>query len=229
MTTFRRYAIYYVPANDGLAEFADRWLGWSARKGAFVDPLEVAGLSLPLAEITEAPRKYGFHATLKPPFRLADTSTEDRLIADCARLATSHFRVEVGQLALTRLGRFLALTVSDEGNALQDLAAALVTGLDLHRRPMSEEERERRASPMHSARQIELLNTWGYPFVLDQFRFHMTLTGKLRKADLVTTEAVLRKAIEPLINLPTEIDSFCLCVEDAQGFFNVLKRFDLAG
>ena len=72
--SFTRYAIYYLPPAGALADFGARWLGWDVRRGAAAVQLDLPGLR----DATEAPRKYGFHGTLKPPFRLAEG--QERLI-----------------------------------------------------------------------------------------------------------------------------------------------------
>ena len=48
-----------------------------------------------------------------------------------------------------------------------------------YRAPLSAADRERRIKAKLSPRQIELMDQWGYPYVLDEYRFHMTLTGAL--------------------------------------------------
>ena len=76
MEEFKRYAVYYAPEPGAFANFCARWLGWDAITGAEVAHAEVAGLPCPVSELTETPRKYGFHGTLKPPFHLSDTPEE---------------------------------------------------------------------------------------------------------------------------------------------------------
>ena len=72
MDDWRRQAIYFAPpAGSPLARFGAAWLGWDPEAGAEVEGLPVAGLPLPREALVAAPRRYGFHATLKPPFRLA--------------------------------------------------------------------------------------------------------------------------------------------------------------
>src|SRR5262249_54746601 len=52
-----------------------------------------------------------------------------------------------------------------------------VTAFDNFRSPVTPEERRRRLGAGLTNRQIENLDRWGYPYVLEDFRFHMTLTG----------------------------------------------------
>ena len=82
---FRRYAIYFAPRpRRALARFGAAWLGWDAEAGADRDGPELAGLPRPRAEIVATPRRYGFHATLKAPFRLARGATSRASTRRCA-------------------------------------------------------------------------------------------------------------------------------------------------
>jgi uncharacterized protein DUF1045 len=50
---------------------------------------------------------------------------------------------------------------------------------DRFRRPLTSHEREQRLGAGLSERQIENLDRWGYPYVFEHFRFHLTLTGPI--------------------------------------------------
>ena len=78
-----RYAIYYAPAaSDPLWAFGSSVLGYDAARGARVAfPDHQALRAAPLEAWTAEPRKYGFHATLKPPFALAAGVDEAALVA----------------------------------------------------------------------------------------------------------------------------------------------------
>ena len=138
-------------------------------------------------------------------------------------------RVTLQALEVARLGRFLALVPTGDVAALNALAAAAVTGLDSYRAPLNAEELARRRQARLSPRQEELLAQWGYPYVMDQFRFHMTLTSKLPKAEAIALEEVLRAHIAPLLPTPFQIDSLSLVGEDAEGRFHEVTRCRLAG
>ncbi|MGR3760361.1 DUF1045 domain-containing protein [Roseobacteraceae bacterium NS-SX3] len=226
--TFRRYAIYYVPpAEEAWADFGTRWLGWDAERGAPAQHPSVPGLDV--AALTRTPRKYGLHATLKPPMRLAPGQTEDALHEACAALAARQPPLALDGLQLARLGRFLALRPAGDETALNALAAACVTELDAFRAPASAAELERRRaaglSPVHEAN----LLAWGYPYVLDAFRFHITLTGKLSKAELLAVEAALAEHLLPLLPGPLVIRDLALAGEDADGMFHLIHRYALSG
>lgn len=219
-----RFAVYYIAPEGELARFGAQWLGWDVIAGAAADPLPIAGRD----DVTMTPRKYGFHGTLKPPFRLTEGTDLDGLQAAVAGLAARLPAARCDGLGLTRLGRFLALTPLGETEALSQLAASCVTELDTFRAPASPEELAKRRGAGLSPAQEANLVAWGYPYVRDQFRFHLTLTGRLSKADLPHWEGVLQAALPPL-PAPFVIDSLGLVGERPDGRFELIHRYALTG
>lgn len=227
---FKRYAIYYAPPADAdWARFATGWLGWDMEAGAEVPHPEVAELPLPVSEITATPRKYGLHATIKPPFRLAEGTTRAELEAACAALCATLAPLRMDGLALARLGRFLALRPVGDTAALNALAARTVEALDSFRAPAPEAELERRRAAGLSPAQEENLTCWGYPYVMDEFRFHITLSGKLGKPALGAVEAALDRTLTPLLPAPFGIPDLALMGEDEAGRFHLIHRYTLSG
>jgi putative phosphonate metabolism protein len=226
MTRFQRYAIYVMP--DGpLADFGAAWLGWDALAGRAVDHPSMDALPRPLAEITATPRKYGLHATIKPPFRLADGTTLATLMADLAALCDRLDPVTLDGLTLARLGGFLALVPEGDTTALNTLAAEVVTTLDRHRAPLTEADLARRRKATLTPAQEAHLIRWGYPYVLDQFRFHITLTGNLPRAEAEAVAKLLETRLPPLLPRPFPVQSLCLMGEDTAGLFHLIHRYTL--
>ncbi len=227
--SYKRYAVYYTPQPGPLAEFGAAWLGWDVETGAEVAHPNVPYLPLPVAEITATPRKYGFHATLKPPFRLAMGFTEADLVEAVDILGSRTFHPVMGlTLELTPLGRFLALTARGNTAQLGGLAAMCVETLDIFRAPPSEAElAKRRASGLSPEQELNLL-TWGYPYVMGQFRFHMTLSGKLPKSALSQTRAALDPVLQPMLSQPFELDTISLVGEDDEGRIHLMHRHILS-
>lgn len=226
---YRRYGVYYAPSPGRLAEFGASWLGWDLESGEPVTHPDVPGLPMPLDEITATPRKYGFHATLKPPFRLAHGCSEAELVEAVAILGsrTLHPVMDLS-LEVTQLGRFFALTATGNTAQLSGLAAMCVETLDDFRAPPSEAEiAKRRTSGLSIEQELNLLN-WGYPYVMDQFRFHMTLTGKVPKAALPATRMAIETALEGILPDPFAVDAICLVGEDDAGQFHLLHRYTLS-
>lgn len=227
--TFTRYAIYYTLPPGPLARFGAAWLGWDAARGQPCPPPDVPGLPAPAHDLTATPRRYGLHATIKPPFRLAADTTATQLKSAVASLCATQPPVTLDGLILTRLGRFLALTATGDTSALSALAAQVVQDLDPFRAPPTQAERDRRTPANLTPRQRELLALYGYPYVLEAFRFHITLTGKLARDALTTTESALHTHLAPLLPAPFHIDALTLCGEDSTGHFHELERRTLSG
>lgn len=220
---FTRYAIYYTPPPGAWAAFGAAWLGWDAARG-LVDHLDIPGLPLPLPEITQSPRRYGFHATIKPPFRLVKGCGEADLRRAFEGFCAAASPATTRGLELAQLGRFLALVPSGDDAALNDLAAAAVGDLDAFRAPPTEDELLRRRGTGLRPDQEMRLQKWGYPHVMEGFRFHMTLTGKLPKAQAAQVSGVLAQRLIPLLPAPFTVNALTLMGEDAQGFFHALDR-----
>ena len=222
--SYTRFAIYYLPPEGALADFGASWLGWDVVRG-----VEAAQPDLPgLHDITMTPRKYGFHATLKPPFRLKDGYALGDLTATASDMAARLAPALCDGLDLTALGRFLALTPRGDADALQRVAETCVRDLDTFRAPASEAELERRRKAGLSPRQEVLLAQWGYPYVMEEFRFHMTLTCRLPK-DRIDGWAGIAQRHLPALPTPFVIDQVALCGERADGRFELIHRYTLAG
>lgn len=224
---YRRYAIYFTPAPDSaLAEFGASWLGWDSATGSAAahpeSPLDVA-------TITATPRKYGFHGTIKPPFRLAHGQDADALSQAVKDLASALPPCRLEGLVLARLGRFVALVPSEQSAGLARLAASVVRDLDQFRAPPTDAELAKRRAAGLTAGQEANLITWGYPYVMEQFRFHLTLTGKLDGDALEQVENDLKPRIAELPLAPYDIDALTLLGEADDGLFHQMARFDLSG
>lgn len=223
MSHHSRYAVYFMPSNGALADFGAAWLGWDAARGCAVPRLPVDGL----AQMTESPRKYGFHATLKPPFFLADGQNRERLMRAMDDLATSTAPAQCDGLVLSRLGRFFALVPDGETRGITRIAAACVERLDPFRAPPVTAELARRRQAGLSQGQEAMLTRWGYPYVMGEFRFHMTLTGKRPKAALASTESLIAQHL-PTLPRPFILDEISLMGERDDGYFECLHRYALS-
>ncbi|MEL6573736.1 MAG: DUF1045 domain-containing protein [Pseudomonadota bacterium] len=222
--SFTRFAVYYLPPDGPLATFGAKWLGWDVATGTAADRYHVPGLD----DVTMTPRKYGFHGTLKPPFRLADGQTLDGLAAAIESLAASAHPAQCDGLELRRLGRFLALTPEGDMRDIGRIAAACVTDLDKFRAPADDAELTRRRAAGLSPRQETLLTLWGYPYVMEEFRFHLTLTGKLGEND-VGHWANTAAGLLPRLPQPFHLDTIALVGEREDGGFQLIQRYALTG
>ena len=224
---FSRYAVYAVPdPQSPLFLRASRWLGWDS-VAAVALPFPAAGEldnpgSLDIEPMTRTPRKYGFHGTMKPPMRLAEGCDEATLIVRARELASTLAPVSIPALEIAAMGSFLALVPAAPNAGLADLAGGIVTGLDEFRRPADEAEMDKRRGAGLSARQDELLRVWGYPYVLDEFRFHMTLSGRLDTDRTSMAQAMLETWIAPVVPAPFVLDRLAIMGEASDGRFRLV-------
>ncbi|NMG04965.1 DUF1045 domain-containing protein [Azoarcus taiwanensis] len=206
-----RYAIYYCPERDTrLWQLASAWLGRDASTDH--DTPAIEQLSMPQGDIDTAiatPSRYGFHATLVAPFELADHRSEQQL---CDALAgfCSNYTPFTTPLEVQRLHHFLALAPVVPDPDLDMLAESCLRAFDIFRAPLSNYDRARRDTPDLSRRQRELLTRWGYPYVLDAFRFHMSLTGALPPDLLARMQSELRALFSDLLRTPVAIAGLTL-------------------
>lgn len=215
-----RYAIYFSPQRHSpWWQFGAHWLGRDECNGAPLAPPALAQFSATeLQAITAEPRRYGFHATLKAPFHLRGGRNVADLLAQMQALAASLKPVPLGPLQVATLGNFVALLPVAAPDQLSALAARCVTALDALRAPLSTAELARRLSAQLDAREQELLQLYGYPYVLERFRFHFSLSGPLAAPD---AQRVMQAVLEPVAQLnataPLLLDRLCLFVETAPG------------
>lgn len=219
-----RFAIYLtLPGGNPVYQLASSWLGYDVLNPQRELRTEKNGL-------TTSPARYGFHATMKPPFRLKQgcnrEQLEDALDAFCAQ--TSSFKC--GGLQISTIGDFVALTLEDGCERLDQLAAQCVYFFEPFRARLSYGEYLKRQPDRLSPTQKQLLDCWGYPHVFDEYRFHMTLTNSLPKADLEVTESLLCEWFGELLNQSLVVDRLYLFHQpDAQARFRFVSQYKLRG
>jgi ribose 1,5-bisphosphokinase len=226
-----RYAIYFAPApGSRWWRFGCEWLGRDALSGRALDPMTLPGVARgDIAAATNAPRHYGFHATIKPPFALVDGATIDDLHAALRQFAMRCAPLPIGQLSLQGLDGFLALRPREK-TALRDFAADCVRHFDFLRAPASAGELARRRAAGLTPRQEAMLVRWGYPYVMDEFRFHLTLTQRLDADALERMQTALTPLIQALNSEPVRVDALCLFEQtSAAAPFRLTRRYGFDG
>jgi putative phosphonate metabolism protein len=178
-----RYAVYYAPPQEHpLTRLASAWLGYDAWTASPVSRPVLGGLEISADELEALiadPRHYGFHATLKAPFELAEDQTEAGLIAAFETFAATQAGFEA-ELVVTSLSGFVALTLAEPSPAMTALHTACVHAFEPFRAPLSEADlARRRRSPMTDVQEARLV-AFGYPWIFEDFRFHLTLTSRIR-------------------------------------------------
>jgi len=232
---FKRYGIFYCPTGD-LAQFGAAWLGWDNAAGETVPhplmpEIDVAGL-------TKTPRKYGLHGTLKAPFHLAQSSSLSDVQITAKTFAARHAPVNIGALSLRYGNGFVGLRPEGahseqrpEGaqDALRAFAADIVRSFDPHRAPLSDDYITRRRKSRLSAQQDAQMLDWGYPYIFDDFHFHLTLTGRVQPDIAQAVITALTPLITPALPDPFIIDAITIVGEDANGMFHQIHRYTLTG
>jgi putative phosphonate metabolism protein len=228
----KRYALYYAPPEDEpLTRLAASWLGRDVFDAAYQPPEPPRnGFTYETwLSATSSPRLYGFHATLKPPFRLAPGSTEVDLLEKVRAFAQRRKRFTAPALVVSSLSSFLALTLSEPSLAFEALAAECVQEFDQFRAQPPEEELAQRRRRLVKTRHLDYLEKWGYPYVMDEWRFHMTLTSSLAPPLFESIGTHLRHLFAPHSGTAFVVDSICVFVQPDVGQpFHAAERFHLS-
>ncbi len=216
-----RVAVYYAPRpDDVLSADAAAWLGRDPASGATVPQPDIVNI----AEVTAEPRLYGFHATLKPPMRLASGRTLDDVVAAATALADRIAPFDLPALSVQDVFGFLALRETAPSAPLQALADACVEHLDAFRAPASEAELGRRRRGNLTARQDAMLVRWGYPYVFDTWFFHLTLTRRLSTAEKQVFTPAAETYFARAIATPRRVGDICLFVQRNPGMPFVIRE-----
>lgn len=232
MAKFPRYAIYYAPPEASLLDrFGNALLGYDARRG--VDIAFADGITEAIAdwrELTEDARKYGFHATLKAPFGLAEGRSEADLVAACRDFASVPRAIPLIRPVVDAISGFIAVIPGERSDALQGLAADCVRAFDPFRAPTTPEDRARRKPEALTPRQVQYLDLWGYPYVMEEFRFHMTLTCRLEAERRGPILAMLQARFAEMKLAQLAIDQIVLFRQsDPRARFRIIESWPLAG
>jgi hypothetical protein len=210
-----RYAVYFCPAaGSGLEAFGRKWLSTE-------DVPRVA--SERLKTLTAKMRRYGWHATLCAPFSLTKHANYDDLRQRVVDIAKRFSPFEM-PLHLDRLGGFLALRPTGDETTIHALGDACIRELNVLRAPLTDDAWQRRASYLDDV-ELALYRQFGYPYVLERYRFHMTLSAPASDVE----EEALREWLSPrLANLSAHIDALTICGEKEPGTnFEAIARIAL--
>ena len=176
-----RYALYFSPGDSTeLAAFGNQVLGREAGgKEVLASPTDFPDRQL-ARSLSRVPSQYGFHATLKAPFTLSAAHNADDLLQSVESFSHSQSPIVMQGLVPDQLSGFIALSFAEQPELITRLAHRCVEHFESFRAPLTTEDMQRRNPEKLTERQREYLRLFGYPYVMDEFRFHMTLTGHLR-------------------------------------------------
>lgn len=228
-----RYAIYYTPGPEHpLAAAAAAWLGRDPHTGVTCPQPDLDWLpGADLETLTADPRRYGFHGTLKAPFRLAADVRQADLVREIESFALATVPVTLATgFKVARLGPFFALVPAADSADLAAFASNCVRRFEPFRAPLRPEELERRRKARLSDGQDRLLVQWGYPYVFGEFRFHMTLTGRVPETLRGRMQEELEAFFGDHTGLPFRLDTLSLFSQASpDAAFRVQATFPLEG
>jgi putative phosphonate metabolism protein len=230
MAPFPRYAIYHAAARGGkLDRFGAHLLGYDAWTGEELPFPEGVVQAVPdWRDLTQDPGKYGFHATLNAPMALAHGKTEAELLAACKSFAEAPRPIPVITPVVNSISGFVAVVPTERSIELEQFAADCVSDFDSFRAPLAPEDRARRNPSKLTSRQCEYLDRWGYPYVMEEFRFHMTLTGRLGSERHGPVLAMLRERFAAISLTRLAIDGIALFrQDDAASRFRIIGHWQL--
>lgn len=214
-----RYALYYAPDIDSdLWRRATQWVGRDAATGQdLAAPITIGVDASQLHDLTTSPRRYGIHATLKPPMYLAEGYNFQSLLERVSSFCAEQKPVVIGRLNPALVFGFLALVPVTQSDKLADFAASCIKNFDDLRAPMDAQTRAKRLDAGLTAREIELLDAYGYPYIFEFFRWHITLSNQLDAAfqDKMLTAA--QKWFAPALAKPIKISGLSIYKEEEAG------------
>jgi hypothetical protein len=133
-------------------------------------------------------------------------------------------------MTIAMIDGFLAIVPARQDEEVNAFSLACVTALEPLRAQLDDKARAARsADPYLSPRQRALIDSFGYPFVADQFRFHMTLTDRLDPEAAEEIRAVAAAWFAPVLREACVLDSLSIFLEpEAAQTFRRRADFPLA-
>ena len=223
--TAGRYAIYFSAKTGTSLDLASiSWLGRDARTGAETPCATISGINADrFYELTADARHYGFHGTLKAPFHLVDGATETDLLECAENFAQNCHHFQMPSLQVSTIAGFLALVPRENSESLQRHAFNCVRAFDHLRAPLTEQDYARRKWDTLTQSQKDNLVQWGYPYVDDEFRFHMTLTSRVQGKESELLQGAARRHFESSLSARLECSSLTIFAQkDRSSAFQVI-------
>ncbi len=236
MTNYKRVAIYFLPKkNSSLENFGKNLLGRDINKKKKISLTRRQKYFInrgftyfdELKDYCEEPAKYGFHATLKAPFRLKRNVKTKNFYDVISHIAAQHSRFKIKGLKIVYSKKFTLITSRKPNKLLINLEKDLVKHLDTFRAELNKTEIKKRIPDSLTFKQNKYLKEWGYPFVFDQFKFHMTLMNQNNNKLSNKQKLELEKLIYKISNNVIEFNEISLLGENKNGHFEEIKRFKL--
>ncbi len=237
MKKYSRFAIYYAPPKGSvLEEFGKYWFGWDPLVAKFINNKQrinylnrfgIKNLKSIDNNILMA-KKYGFHGTLIPPFKLNNNYNRKKLFKKIEVVAKKYKKFNFYKFKLKKIDNFYAFVQSKKNNNINKLSNRLVRELFKFRSPLTKKEIDRRNPSKLSKLQLSILYKWGYPYLMSQFNFHMTLASEVSGNKLYFELKKIEKNKEIILNETNDFDKIYIFGENQKGMFENLENFSLS-
>lgn len=225
---YERYAVYYVPHHESdLAVFGKSWFGYDLSEGETDRNLH--GLDLELVRrVTAKPARYGMHATLKAPFYLAEGYSLEQLLDKADRFSKKRKKFTLGKLKIGWHGNTMVLIENQKNHQINQFASQCVLKFEDFRAPLTMKERTRRLEQNLNLHQRLMLEELGYPYVLSEFQFHVTLTDNMTEAEKEKIVPALEMTLDGILEKPCEIDGIAIVGDPGNNQpFQMIEYFEL--
>ncbi len=225
---YKRYAIYYVPSeNSELDLFGKCWLGWDPYKGEETTKSDLSKLPSfkKFSSLVLTPKQYGFHGTIKAPFKLKNEYTYNDLENKVREISKQIHSFYFDQLIIEKLGNFIGL-IPTNNLKVNAVSNKFVEELDYLRDELSESEIKKRKPHKLTSNQKQMLFKWGYPYVFDEFKFHLTLTSKLNVVEIDDVFRSLQNILKQVNLNKISFNNICIFGQKSDEKFYFVQRFN---
>jgi hypothetical protein len=225
---YKRYAIYYVPSeNSELDLFGKCWLGWDPYKGVETTKSDLSKLPSfkKFSSLVLTPKQYGFHGTIKAPFKLKNEYTYNDLENKVREISKQIHSFYFDQLIIKKLGNFIGL-IPTNNLKVNAVSNKFVEELDYLRDELSESEIKKRKPHKLTSNQKQMLFKWGYPYVFDEFKFHLTLTSKLNVVEIDDVLRSLQNILKQVNLNKISFNNICIFGQKSDEKFYFVQRFN---
>jgi len=237
MKKYSRYAIYYAPPKESsLEEFGRYWFGWdplnaklinNKRRINYLNRFGIKNL-INIDKNVLIAKKYGFHGTLIPPFKLNKNYSTNTLFKKTEEIAKKLKKFKFYKFKLKKINNFYAFVQNKKNNNINKLSNRLVRELFKFRSPLTKKEIDRRNPSKLSKLQLNILYKWGYPYLMSEFNFHMTLASEVKGNKLYLELKKIERNKEIILNEINNFDKIYIFGENQKGMFENLENFSLS-
>lgn len=237
MKKYSRYAIFYAPPKESnLEEFGRYWFGWdplnaklinNKRRINYLNRFGIKNL-INIDKNVLIAKKYGFHGTLIPPFKLNKNYSTNTLFKKTEEIAKKLKKFKFYKFKLKKINNFYAFVQNKKNNNINKLSNRLVRELFKFRSPLTKKEIDRRNPSKLSKLQLNILYKWGYPYLMSEFNFHMTLASEVTGNKLYLELKKIERNKEIILNEINNFDKIYIFGENQKGMFENLENFSLS-